>query len=208
MKIDDFIRVNLLYSFIGMAICWAIVSITWQLSTMQSISPLGHLAAIAAFIPFAVIALGMTVVSFYSLVYAFSVLGERKLFQKYPNVYLVCSLPNANHVLKATGSDVRVGDYGWEAEPLEENGLIYLHGLSADWNVQWYAGFTSRQLTWVCIKPRLQYKLPYSWLIDPPTCPYVVQEAVPAARSLGRPFRNMGNWVQGRNLSKRDSNPP
>jgi len=94
-----------------------------------------------------------------------------ELIEKYPLVYRVIALPtDTRNVMKAEGAEIEVGDYGWEAEPLRSDGLTYLHGLTKEWEVAWYAGFQKGQIEHVGLKPRSQYE----WIEDHP-CPYPIQ---------------------------------
>lgn len=126
------------------------------------------------------------------------------LLAKYPYVYRVKVPPTDMHsIVKPDGNDITVGDYGWEAEPIHDNGLIYLQGLREDWQVAWYAGFQLDQIERVGAKPRLQYYLPYTHIsgVKPPKCPFTVRCP---AKSLGHPIRIIGRWVQGVQVSRRD----
>lgn len=129
----------------------------------------------------------------------------RELSQKYPLVYRVIALPTDDScVVKADGTEIAIGDFGWEAEPVHEDGLIYLHGLTVDWQVAWYAGFRREQLEPVGPKPRLQYYLPYSWVAagaTPPSCPFSV--VTPPTVTLGHPQQNISGWVQGRFVQRK-----
>ncbi len=50
-----------------------------------------------------------------------------------------------------------MGDYGWEAQPLRKNNLIYLQGLTEEWLVVWLAGFRPDEIEYVGLKPLSQY---------------------------------------------------
>lgn len=123
----------------------------------------------------------------------------RDLIQKYPLVYRVKGFPtDPSSILAGEGTDIAVGDYGWDAEPIHSDGLTYLHGLTEDWQVAWYAGFRLDQIERIGPKPRLQYYLPYTWVCmggKAPICPFpVVKRPV---TTLGFPERIIGGWVQG-----------
>jgi len=79
-------------------------------------------------------------------------------------------------IKKPKDSEIKVGDYGWQAEPIRNDGLIYLQGLTAEWQVVWYAGFHPEQIESVGPKPRSQYDWDYSWARRAPPCPFPVQE--------------------------------
>lgn len=109
---------------------------------------------------------------------------KHELREKYQNVYRVISLPTGEtNIKKSPGAEIRIGDYGWQAEPPRDDGLIYLQGLTSKWRVVWYGGFRSDQIEKVAPKPLSQYDWNYSWMQSPPECPYPVQE---------RPTTNMG----------------
>jgi prepilin-type N-terminal cleavage/methylation domain-containing protein len=129
----------------------------------------------------------------------------KAISEKYSTIYRVRSLPDENApILKGEGVRIQVGDYGWDAEPLRDDGLIYLHGLSTDWLVLWYAGFRPDQVERVGPKPRLQYDLPYAWICagaDTPPCAFPASAIVPKMATLGHPTKNIGNYVQGRRMA-------
>jgi hypothetical protein len=125
----------------------------------------------------------------------------RLLSAKYPWVYRVTALPTdtsslwtaegASNLWTAEGAKIiEVGDYGWEAEPIHDDGLTYLQGLTEKWGVVWYAGFRSDQIERVGRKPRSQYYLPASWYHAGPEafpCPFPVQSH--QTTDLGMPVR-------------------
>lgn len=101
---------------------------------------------------------------------------QRELRKKYRGVYRVTGLPTElDTVRKPDGAEIRVGDNGWEAEPLRNDGLTYLQGLTAQWHVVWYAGFRPEQIEKVDEKPQSQYDWNYSWVTAPPPCQFPVQ---------------------------------
>jgi len=103
---------------------------------------------------------------------------RRELREKYRGIYRVIGLPSdGTNVKKPQGAEIKIGDYGWEAEPPKgKEGLIFLQGLTAKWQVVWYAGFRSDQIESTGSKPRSQYDWDYSWLRNAPPCPFPVQE--------------------------------
>lgn len=125
----------------------------------------------------------------------------RVLSEKYPSVYRVTALPTEPSSLWTAESAstrwtaeaakiIEVGDYGWEAEPIHDDGLTYLQGLTEKWGVVWYAGFRSDQIERVGRKPRSQYSLPDSWYQAGPEvfpCPFPVQSR--QTTNLGMPER-------------------
>jgi len=133
---------------------------------------------------------------------------ERKLSDQYPLIYRIKSIPaDSQCVLKAEGASIEEGDYGWEAEPLHKDGLIYLHGLNDRWQVVWYAGFKPDQLEITGPKPRTQYYVFPYWVNEEkiPPCPYPVKRyqhgKYPIAH-LGFPVQVRNDWVQGKRLSE------
>jgi hypothetical protein len=113
----------------------------------------------------------------------------RVLSEKYPSIYRIQETPpDTSRFLMAEGAMMEIGDYGWEAEPLHDDGLIYLQGLTEKWGVVWYAGFRTDQIEKVGRKPRTQYFLPVSWYVLGPDafpCPFPVQARVTA--DMGMP---------------------
>jgi hypothetical protein len=102
---------------------------------------------------------------------------RNELKEKYKRVYRVLALPNRDtSIKKLQGTDIRIGDYGWEALPLREDSLIYLQGLNPKWRVVWYEGFRHDQIESVALKPQSQYDWNYTWIKHPPPCPFPVQE--------------------------------
>lgn len=128
-------------------------------------------------------------------------LGEherRDLEERYPNVYRVIAVPPHGPCVIAEGAKVAIGDYGWEAEPINNDGALYLQGLTEEWTVAWYAGFQPDHVELIGKKPRSQYFLPYSWICvgaNPPICPFPVLHA--PDKSLGFPQRIDFPFVQG-----------
>ena len=142
----------------------------------------------------------IAVVAFYRRAGRLRVQEERDLIQNYSFVCRVTALPtDLSSIVKADGTEIAVGDYGWEAEPIHSDGLIYLHGLTEDWQVAWYAGFRQDQIERIGPKPRLQYYLPTSWVCvgaNAPLCPFPVTK--PPATTLEHPIRIIDRWVQGK----------
>jgi hypothetical protein len=117
---------------------------------------------------------------------------QRRVRDKYRGVYRVIGLPtDPAKVRKPEGAEIKIGDYGWEAEPICDDGLIYLQGLTGEWRVVWYAGFRPDQLESVGPKPRSQYDWQYSWVRNPPPCPYPVQQR--ETPSMGLPMVMSGH---------------
>ena len=121
-----------------------------------------------------------------------------ELETKYPSVYRILAVPNGLPCVKADGVEVLPGDYGWEAEPILNDGRIYLQGLTLEWRVAWHAGFEASQIELICQKPRTQYYLPYSWICaggKPPPCLFPVGQS--PANDLGFPQRTDFPYIQG-----------
>lgn len=131
---------------------------------------------------------------------------RRVLTKEYPRIYRVKSVPSDTAcALKAEGASIEVGDYGWEAQPLHKDGLIYLHGLNDRWQVVWYAGFQPDQVEVVGPKPHTQYNLFPDWadVKGVPPCPFSVHKyrygQYPACH-FGFPAEVAGKCVQGREI--------
>lgn len=142
---------------------------------------------------------------------------RHRLLEKYALIYRVVSTPSGDQfALKAEGTAIEVGDYGWEAEPIYQDGLIYLHGLNSRWQVVWYAGFRPDQVEVVNQKPQSHYYVfPDYMSVEPvkvPQCPFPVSKY-----KLGKyPDCHLGfpkeikrlrhgdyDWVQGKSVPKR-----
>jgi hypothetical protein len=112
-----------------------------------------------------------------------------ELRAKYCQVYRVVALPTDPSVIKKPeGAEMRIGDFGWEAAPLRDDGLVYLQGLTPQWRVVWYAGFRQDQIEKVALKPQSQYDWKYSWVRNAPICPFAVQERETASMGLPMPL--------------------
>jgi hypothetical protein len=111
-----------------------------------------------------------------------------KLRADYVWIYRVLAVPgNDQPTIMLEGAEIRVGDHGWEAAPLVENGLIYLQGLTPDWRTVWHAGFRPDQIERVGPKPSSQYD---HWVPDwakpqPVPCPFPIQSR--ESPSMNRP---------------------
>ncbi len=102
-----------------------------------------------------------------------------ELKQKFCTIYRVVRLPSVQEsIIKPVGAEIKVGDYGWEAAPIRNDGLIYLQGLTVGWCVVWHAGFRPEQVEKIGPKPSSQYDywVPYWAKPSPPACPFPVQE--------------------------------
>jgi hypothetical protein len=126
---------------------------------------------------------------------------DKKLLKAYPGIWRIASKPEEGGLaVEARADAITVGDYGWEAEPLVDDNLLYLQGLTPDWKVVWYAGFRKDQLEHITIKPASQYyRHPY-WVNSPPSdCPYPVHQT--HIGDLGYAVELEHNWVQGRTVN-------
>ena len=82
----------------------------------------------------------------------------RKMAKKYTRIFRVVALPTDEKVIiKPKGSEIKLGDNGWECGPIRKNGLIYLEGLNEKWQMIWWAGFRPEQIEYVGPKPLSQY---------------------------------------------------
>jgi prepilin-type N-terminal cleavage/methylation domain-containing protein len=111
----------------------------------------------------------------------------QELREKYQAIYRINTLPvDKKNFRKATGAEIKIGDFGWEAGPLRKDGLIYLQGLTPEWYVVWHAGFRPDQIEKVALKSASQYD---HWHPDwakvptPSPCPFPI---------LARPTATMG----------------
>jgi hypothetical protein len=144
----------------------------------------------------------VAVYSFYKLCDRWDIGRRRHLEETYRFIYRVLAVSAEAPSVKGDGVEITPGDYGWEAEPIFNDGLIYLHGLTEEWRVVWYAGFEPNQVERICPKPRSQYFLPYSWICaggKPPPCPYPVLNS--PRNSLGHPEQIYFPFVQGIRVS-------
>jgi hypothetical protein len=103
---------------------------------------------------------------------------KRELAEKHTRIFLIIRpTEGVNCIAKATSAEILVGDFGWEAQPIREDGLIYLHGLNDRWQVVWYTGFRAEDVEFVAMKPHSHYYL-YPWWFDTKQvskCPFPVQ---------------------------------
>ena len=112
---------------------------------------------------------------------------RREWEKKYSGIYRVLVLPNASAIIKKPqDAEIKIGDYGWEAIPLRNDGLIYLQGLTSKWRVVWYAGFRPEQVEKITVKPRSQYDWDQTWVKNPPPCPFSILER--ETTSMGFPL--------------------
>lgn len=127
----------------------------------------------------------------------------KELTGKYPDLYRVVALPTeTGDIVKADDAEIVVGDYGWEAEPIRDDGRTYLQGLTKNWSVAWYAGFRPDQIEKIGPKPHSQYyqrhPSPGFERSEAYLCPYPVQSG--ETIGLGEPLPIIGPFVQGRRV--------
>jgi hypothetical protein len=132
------------------------------------------------------------VVLFYRWSWQRDIRRLKELTEKYRGIYRVIRLPSSDtSIIKPQGAEIKIGDYGWEAGPDREDGLIYLQGLAPDWSVVWHTGFRPDQVERVADKPSSQYEywVPY-WAKSPPPppCPFSVVER--ETMTWGRPHHS------------------
>lgn len=121
----------------------------------------------------------------------------QELRRNYRGIYRVLALPSEQKIVaKPETAEIKIGDYGWEAGPANQDGLIYLQGLTKEWTVVWHAGFRSDQIERVADKPSSQYDV---WVPvwakspPPPPCPFPVIER--ATITIGRPHHSHRYFV-------------
>lgn len=182
----------------------AIFVIVVPIITMQIALPrFGFRSAVEAAVISAIVSVNLVIVFYKASSRQFEK-EQRELLKKYPDVYRVSYLPqDSSSVLKDEWTIIAVGDYGWEAEPIHKDGLRYLHGLTKEWQVAWYAGFREDQIERIGPKPRSQYHLPYSYNCNPPPCPFPIT-TLPEA-TLGMPSPIFHEWVQGKYLPNKQT---
>lgn len=116
--------------------------------------------------------------------------GLQNAREKYRDIYRVIAMPiDPTVIVIPQGAEIRVGDYGWEAGPPRNDGLIYLQGLTQDWTVVWHVGFRPNEIEKVGAKPYSQYDAWHPYWADPPPlppCPFPVIER--ETITMGRPY--------------------
>ena len=140
----------------------------------------------------ALLAGSLTVVLFYACVHLLYKRALQKARDKYRDIYRVIAAPTAPRIIAmAKGAEIKVGDYGWEAGPSRNDGLIYLQGLTPNWTVVWHAGLHPDEVERVGAKPYSQYDSWHPVWAKPPSlppCPFTVIER--KTRTLGRPHHS------------------
>lgn len=121
----------------------------------------------------------------------------QELREKYRGIYRIVNLPpDPTIIIMPKGAEIRSGDYGWEAEPIRNDGLIYLHGLTPAWTVVWHAGFRPEQIERVATKPHSQYDSWHPYWAEPPAlppCPFPVLAR--ETMTIGRPHHSHRYFV-------------
>ena len=85
----------------------------------------------AAAVTLIVCAIGVVLV--YRWIWRWEKRQLQELRQKYRGIYRVTALPaDQNIIAKPEGGEIRIGDYGWEAGPVRNDGLIFLQGLTIE----------------------------------------------------------------------------
>jgi len=117
--------------------------------------------------------------------------AERR--ERYRGIYRVLSMPSVNNKPASwNAEDITVGDFGWEAEPVTKDGLIWLHGLSVQWKMTWRAGFKPEEVELVGPKPVSHYDWKDFEYVGPkPTSIYT--SAIPK-QPCPFPVQKMSRW--------------
>ncbi len=109
------------------------------------------------------------------------------LRDKYRRIFRVLAIPRARKAVKKLPSaEIQIGDYGWEAEPIHNDDLIYLQGLTVGWCVVWHAGFHADEIELVGLKPNSQYDWVDVNSLDSSPCPFPIQARETV--TMGPPF--------------------
>jgi prepilin-type N-terminal cleavage/methylation domain-containing protein len=177
-----------------LAVMLIIVLATVAYETVRAKHGLGPAVAAAAL---AVLLGSSLIVAFYRWSWRRDARKLAHLRETYRTIYRVSSLPTAtDSIVKPGGAEIRIGDYGWDAQPSRSDGLIHLQGLTVGWQVVWHAGFRPEQIERVANKTTSQYDLwtPYWAKPSPvPPCPYPIQER--DTPTMGRAHHS-GNYFE------------
>ncbi len=140
----------------------------------------------------------ITVVLFYRWTWRRDERGLQIARDKFREIYRVTAMPTDPRVIvMPAGAEIRVSDFGWEAGPTRNDGLIYLQGLTLDWDVVWHAGLHPDDIEKVGKKPYSQYDSWHPFWADPPPlppCPFPVVER--ETMTIGRPHHSHSYFVQ------------
>ncbi len=140
----------------------------------------------------------IAVIQFYRWTWRLDERGLQKARDEYREIYRVIAIPcDPSVIVMPESAEIRVGDYGWEAGPSRNDGLIYLQGLTLDWTVVWHAGLHPNEIEKVGTKPHSQYDSWYPYWANPPRlppCPFSVVER--ETMTIGRPHHGHRYCVQ------------
>jgi hypothetical protein len=121
-----------------------------------------------------------------------------ELRDKYTWIYQVKTVPSDPKVIiMPEGAEIRIGDFGWEAGPIRDDGLVYLQGLTPEWTVVWHVGFRPDEIEKVVEKPDSQYDFWRPYWVDPallPPCPFPVVER--KTMTIGHPHYSHDYFVE------------
>jgi hypothetical protein len=153
---------------------------------------------------------GLLSVTLVVLLYRWSWRRDERLLQaareNYRKIYRVIAAPADPEIIgMADGAVIRVGDFGWEAGPARDDGLIYLQGLTLEWTVVWHAGLRPEEVESVTQKPHSQYDAWHPYWAPPPAlppCPFPIAER--KTMTLGRPHFSNRYFVQQTEFPRRD----
>lgn len=145
---------------------------------------------------------GMLSVAFvYNIYRLWSRRGERilaELREKYTGIYQVKTVPSDPQVIIIPeGAEIRIGDFGWEAGPIRDDGLVYLQGLTPEWTVVWHVGFRPDEIEKVSEKSYSQYDSWHPYWADAPSlppCPFPVVER--KTMTIGHPHYSHNYCVE------------
>ena len=182
-----------LIEFLALVFVIAATMLTWKSVSVRHGTWWGIGAAFTAG-SFSVI----LVVLFYQFTWYLDARALQKAKDKYRDIYRVIAIPaKPKVIIMPAGAEIMAGDYGWEAGPSRNDGLIYLQGLTLDWNVVWHAGFHPDEIEKVGQKTHSQYDAwhPY-WAPPPPLppCPFPVVER--ETMTVGPPHFSHSYFVQ------------
>jgi prepilin-type N-terminal cleavage/methylation domain-containing protein len=140
----------------------------------------------------------ISVILFYRWMWRSDQRGLQKAREDYREIYRVLTVPTAPKIVVVPeGAEIRIEDYGWEAGPTRNDGLIYLQGLTMDWTVVWHAGLRPDEVEKVATKPNSQYDSWHPFWADPPPlapCPFPVVDRETV--TIGRPHHSHRYFVQ------------
>jgi len=131
----------------------------------------------------------IVVALFYWLMWRLDERALQKARDKYRDIYRVIAIPiDPRVIVMPAGAEIRAGDYGWEAGPSRNDGMVYLQGLTPDWTVVWHMGVRPNEIEKVGKKTHSQYDAWHPYWADPPPlppCPFPVLSR--KTMTVGRP---------------------